>query len=205
MKAAFRILFSLVLPVTACAENYAIDWFTVAGGGLRSQGANFSLHGTLGQPATGTMANGSFAVVGGFWSFSAVEPPAGAYSGINLADPVEAAADLDGDGLSNLMEYAIGSDPRDPSDSTSAMSTALIADQGQQYVAMGFKRRKSSPGLVLQYIPETTGNSQAWSSASVVQLSVTPIDADFDWVVVRDTIPTTVYTTRGIRLRVVEK
>ena len=57
---------ALVLPVVANAQ-YAIDWFTVDGGGGVSSGGNFSLTGTIGQPDVGTLSGGNYTLQGGFW------------------------------------------------------------------------------------------------------------------------------------------
>jgi hypothetical protein len=52
---------------TARAQNYAIDWFTIDGGGGTSTGGVYSVSGTIGQPDAGTMSGGSYSLVGGFW------------------------------------------------------------------------------------------------------------------------------------------
>src|SRR5262245_56797390 len=163
MRMRVRILMSLVLvPLAAQAGDYSIDWFTVAGGGLRSSSGSYVLHGTVGQPAAGVMAKGNYSVVGGFWSFSATRPSgstladplAGFYSGIDLSDPAQAGADTDGDGFSNLMEYALGTDPRTPGDAQGAIATSLVQSGSDWYLTLQFKRRKPGSGLALQYIPE---------------------------------------------------
>lgn len=43
--------------------------------------------------------------------------------GLDLFDPTDAAKDFDGDGLSNLAEYRVNSDPRDPNDGVLAAVT----------------------------------------------------------------------------------
>src|SRR5260370_40045406 len=57
---------ALLLPVLANAQ-YAIDWFTIDGGGGASSGGNFTLTGTIGQPDTGTLSGGNYTLQGGFW------------------------------------------------------------------------------------------------------------------------------------------
>jgi len=62
------LLLALALPVHA-QTNYAIDWFTVDGGGGTSTGGVYSVSGTIGQPdAGGPMTNGQYSVTGGFWA-----------------------------------------------------------------------------------------------------------------------------------------
>lgn len=52
----------------APAPQYAIDWWTVDGGGGTSGNGSYVLNGTAGQPDAGAvMTNGVYAVVGGFW------------------------------------------------------------------------------------------------------------------------------------------
>jgi hypothetical protein len=67
---------AMLLVSSARAQNYSIDWYTIAGGGGASSGGNFTLSGTIGQPATATMSGGNFSLTGGFWSIiSLVQTP----------------------------------------------------------------------------------------------------------------------------------
>ena len=70
----------LVLPLcpVAQAQSYAIDWFTIDGGGGASTGGVFTVSGTIGQPDAGSMTGGNFGLVGGFWSVIAAVPSPGA-------------------------------------------------------------------------------------------------------------------------------
>ncbi len=63
--------------ISAPAQNYSIDWFTIDGGGGTSSGGVYSLSGTIGQPDAGaTMTGGQYTLVGGFWAlpFAIQEP-----------------------------------------------------------------------------------------------------------------------------------
>lgn len=62
---------------------------------------------------------------------------------------------LDGDGVSNLMEYTLGTDPRNPTDGLNGMQMSLTNMSGSQYLTLSFKRRKTS-SILLQYIPESS-------------------------------------------------
>jgi hypothetical protein len=130
----------------------------------------------------------------------------GPYDGIDLTDPAQAVNDLDGDGLPNLVEYALGTDPRKPNGFETALVNSSVQDNGLQYVSLEFRRRRSSPGLPLQYVPEVSGDRQTWfsDSAHVQVISTTPLDDQFDLVTVRDQIPMDVSSPRFIRLRIIE-
>jgi hypothetical protein len=72
------ILGVLALSFSAArAQNFAIDWHTIDGGGGTSTGGNFSLSGTIGQPDANAqpMTGGAFSLTGGFWSLFAVQTP----------------------------------------------------------------------------------------------------------------------------------
>jgi hypothetical protein len=66
----------LVLPSALQAQTYSIPWYTIAGGGGSSSGTNgstnYTVSGTIGQPATSTMAGGNYSITGGFWSILSV-------------------------------------------------------------------------------------------------------------------------------------
>ncbi len=56
--------------------QYAIDWYTIDGGGGTSTGGVYSVSGTIGQPDAGTvMTGGNYSLTGGFWSAVAVQMP----------------------------------------------------------------------------------------------------------------------------------
>ncbi len=64
---------------TAMAQNYAIDWFKIAGGGGTSTGGVYAVAGTIGQPdAGGAMTGGNYSLTGGFWSLISVVQTLGA-------------------------------------------------------------------------------------------------------------------------------
>jgi len=73
------ILLGLTLSFqTSLAQNYAIDWHKIAGGGGISTGAGYTVSGTIGQPDTGNaMTGGNYALVGGFWSLIAMVQTSG--------------------------------------------------------------------------------------------------------------------------------
>ncbi len=76
MKKLF-LLFSLLLPVLASAQNYSINWYKVAGGGGTSSGGTYQISGTIGQhDAGGPMTGGNYSLIGGFWAqISVIQTP----------------------------------------------------------------------------------------------------------------------------------
>ena len=65
------IILTLLSLGTASAQ-YSILWSTIDGGGGTSTGGVYSVSGTIGQPDAGaTMANGQYAITGGFWALPA--------------------------------------------------------------------------------------------------------------------------------------
>lgn len=79
MKLFFATLFVLMLSVMPVpvlhAQNYSIDWATIADGGGLSTGNVYSVSGTIGQPAAGSipMMGGNYSLIGGFWALTVVQ------------------------------------------------------------------------------------------------------------------------------------
>src|SRR6476659_694984 len=65
-KLTFLALF-MGAAVSASAQQYSIDWFTIDGGGGTSSGGPYTLSGTIGQPDAGNLAGGNYTLIGGFW------------------------------------------------------------------------------------------------------------------------------------------
>ena len=58
--------------VPAAGVGYALDWWTVDGGGGALSGGAYTLMGTAGQPDAGpVLEGGGYALVGGFWNAAA--------------------------------------------------------------------------------------------------------------------------------------
>ncbi|MBC8096259.1 MAG: hypothetical protein H7Y43_10630, partial [Akkermansiaceae bacterium] len=74
MKKLF-LTFGLLIPATAFAQSYSIDWHTIDGGGGTSTGGVYSVSGTIGQhDAGGPMTGGSYSLTGGFWALPVAVP-----------------------------------------------------------------------------------------------------------------------------------
>jgi hypothetical protein len=72
------ILAGCLAATAAWAQNYAIDWYSIDGGGGTSSGGNYTLTGTIGQPDAGTLTGGNYTLTGGFMSIvTAIQTPGG--------------------------------------------------------------------------------------------------------------------------------
>lgn len=61
--------------VAAQGSGYALDWWTVDGGGGASSVGGYTLGNSVGQPDAGSMSGGGFTLGGGFWGFGEPLPP----------------------------------------------------------------------------------------------------------------------------------
>lgn len=56
--------------------DYDLSWWTVDGGGATfSNGVNYSLGSTIGQPDTDVLTGGDYILSGGFWAGAMIPPP----------------------------------------------------------------------------------------------------------------------------------
>ncbi len=61
-------LFTLLLAASCGQAQFAIDWFTLDGGGGQSSGGPYTLAGTIGQPDAVMSSGGTYTLQGGFWA-----------------------------------------------------------------------------------------------------------------------------------------
>jgi hypothetical protein len=121
-------------------------------------------------------------------------------------DGLDMSLDTDGDGLTNLVEFAVGSNPNNSADANSRIIIWITQDNsGNHYLAMKFARRTNAAALGLQYLPEVSADKTTWASdsANVLSLGVAPLDTEYDWVTVRDQTPITPTMARFIRLHII--
>ena len=71
-------------------------------------------------------------------------------------------ADADGDRLSNLLEYALGSNPR-------AVTPALVPTLEEGRLTLTFTRPKALPNIT--YIAEATSDMEAWTPVALELVS----------------------------------
>jgi len=73
MNTTTLLLFLMALSAQC---QFAIDRFTIDGGGGTSTGGIYALSGTIGQPDAGKLSGGNFTLDGGFWSIvAAIQTP----------------------------------------------------------------------------------------------------------------------------------
>lgn len=72
------LLLLVLTSAVAHAQDYAINWFTVDGGGGTSTGGTYTVTGTIGQPDAGRLIGGNFTLEGGFWGIIAAIQTEGA-------------------------------------------------------------------------------------------------------------------------------
>ena len=77
-------------------EEFDLSWHTVDGGGDTSNGGDFVLRGTIGQPDAGDLSGGDFTLRGGYW-----QPAAAGDPGCG-----DCPTDVDGDGDTNAFDLA---------------------------------------------------------------------------------------------------
>lgn len=119
-----------------------------------------------------------------------------------LADPSISgdSADADGNGVPNLMEYALNRDPRGQQQSGGLPEAGTVALEGQEYLTLTFNRPAGVEDVVYQV--EVSSDLKNWESdQAVVPVSVTP-NGETETVVIRDGRPLENAPSRFIRLRV---
>ncbi len=127
---------------------------------------------------------------------------AGHFTPAELADTALSGddADPDGDGLSNLAEFALGRDPRSP-DAAAATSIAIQNVSGTDYLTLTFRRR--APALDLVYAVQSSGEvAGAWST-DAVQVGAAIDNGDgTETVTYRDSTPAGSASRRFLRVLV---
>jgi VCBS repeat-containing protein len=122
-----------------------------------------------------------------------------------LANPAISGllADADKDGVGNLLEYGIGSDPLDSADGPGLVEFVEEVVEGVKFPAVRFNRLKpgSDPALQIQLEIATDDFNWRINPEDTVQVRSTELDANRDTVVIRSTLPLGDHTRQMMRLR----
>lgn len=190
-KNAFLVLslWCFVWPLRVVATGYQIESFVVGGGGGSSSGGDYALAGTAGEAGAGVMNGGGYTLAGGFWgaAFEVVLPPPDESftAWMDALPPEEQPPEgqrgpLDapaGDGMSNLLKYALGLMPMTPSrDGSPKMVLAPGQNGGEQrYLAVEFIASKTA---AVSFQLESSANLSGWGETGFVIEQIEDIDAD---------------------------
>lgn len=107
------------------------------------------------------------------------------------------SADPDGDGDSNLIEYAFGTHPN--ANNPRSVSAASITESGSSYLAITFPRRKHSD---VRYIVEVSSDLVSWSADTQQSGLPASLDQDMEQVTFRDRQASSIHEKRFMRVRI---
>jgi hypothetical protein len=107
-------------------------------------------------------------------------------------------ADCDRDGLTNLLEYACGREPK-VADAADAVSQGTVDIAGERHLALTFVRARNLGDLTLA--PQFSSDLSNWSEAAEQVGTAAAIDAERERVTFRDVIPISAAPSRFARLK----
>jgi Zn-dependent metalloprotease len=129
-------------------------------------------------------------------TLTAATPTYAEWAAANGMSAVTKGADDDGDGYSNLLEYALGANPSSMADIS--QSTAVAEASGQKYMQIALSRSLIRPGLTWSL--ERSADMVNWTAATSSVITDTASQ-----LVLRDTLPLNGNEKRFIRIRVTEQ
>ncbi len=118
-----------------------------------------------------------------------------------IGDDNMRSADPDLDGLLNLIEYAVKSNPLDGTQANLPQAT-VVTSAGNQYYALTFRRWKTAVDIT--YTPEISTDSASWQSLTAPFGPVTDNLDGTETVTFRSTQPRNTSARQFVRLRVTE-
>jgi len=106
LRPILAVTLTLASCVVAAAQDFAIDWYTVDGGGTTlTTGGEFDLAGTIGQHDAGpaaSMSGGDFELTGGFWTVAGAQNACAQPGDMNLD------GEVDGDDVQFFVDCLLG-------------------------------------------------------------------------------------------------
>lgn len=110
-----------------------------------------------------------------------------------------AEGDLDGDGVSNLMEFALGL-TMGSSGYQGRQAQSIVNDGGSDYLAFTYTRPEPAPAGI-SYLVESSGDLATWSAAGITEIGDT-LGGGFRTLTLRDGVNLNTNPKRFLRLRV---
>jgi len=129
-------------------------------------------------------------------TLTAATPTYAEWAATNGMGATTKTADDDGDGFSNLLEYALGANPKSAADIR--QTTAIAEAAGQKYLQISLTRSLLRPSLTWSL--ERSADMVSWTAAASSVITDTSTE-----LVLRDTLPLTGNEKRFIRIRVTEQ
>lgn len=110
-------------------------------------------------------------------------------------------SDADKDGCSNLMEFALSGNPKQPDAATVLPASSVATVDGSQYLSLTFRRR--TPALDINYTIKTSASPAGpWASDAVLVGSPVPNGDGTETVTYRSPAPMSAGSRRFMRLHV---
>jgi hypothetical protein len=176
-----------VLPAGVSSVDITVNSLVPAGGATKALTLSIDpqYHYTTPEnPTTATMALTAATPTYAEWA-----------AGLGMSTTAKTADD-DGDGYSNLLEYALGMSPTTGGDVNLASGVTDVS--GQKYLQLSVNRTLVRPGITWSL--ERSADMVNWSSATSAVITDTASQ-----LVLRDTLPLTGAEKRFIRLRATEQ
>jgi hypothetical protein len=197
---------ALVWPSGVRGQSYEIESHVISGGGGTSSGGDYAINGTIGQPAAGFSGGGGSRLAAGFWNAGpevVVEPDESFQKWMDNLPPGDQPPagergpddEPTGDGMSNLLKYALGLMPMTPSADS---APKLVIEQDKLVLELG-----RSPDAAVRFHLEASPDLETWSD---IGFDENTTDSDIgdsrERVRLLTTIETTRQDTHFLRLRV---
>jgi hypothetical protein len=120
----------------------------------------------------------------------------------NFGNPSNVGAGADtanpeGDGVPNLIKYALGLNPSTPVSGSQLPVASILPAGGQDYLTLTVNRTAQATDVT--YVVEVSGDLMMWSSGPSFTVTISNVSTQL---IVRDNTPMASATSRFIRLHV---